>query len=216
MLKASLIGCAVVVASFSVARAEDDPLKELAERYSAQQSRCDEAMEKASTDQQRKEVLETLSPRHALIEEFLAIEKSHRGQPVAFSALYRLVLHATSAGDPDSPASRGRVRAIQVLRKHYLEYPDLNLLLGHFNIGAFVPEAEGLLLDATSSPHRHVRAAARYQLANFLANKASLAEMFGPDAPPPDPKLAAHPLERFHFRCGGIRSAESSFGTRIP
>ena len=23
-------------------------------------------------------------------------------------------------------------------------------------------------------------------------------------------------LERFHFRCGGSRSAESSFGTRVP
>jgi hypothetical protein len=27
--------------------------------------------------------------------------------------------------------------------------------------------------------------------------------------------FTAH-LERFHFRCSGIRSVESSFGTRIP
>lgn len=194
MLRSNFIGCALWLAIAAVAQSADDPFTALAERYTAQEARYAEALKKATTDEQRKEVNETLSPRHALVQEFLAIESSHRGQPAAISALYRLAFHATSAGDPDSPASRGRVEVIQILRKHYLEHPDLNLLLGQLNSGVLAPEAEGLLLDATKSPHRQVRAAARHQLAQFLANKASLAEIFGPEAPPVDPELATRPL----------------------
>lgn len=190
MLKTSVLVCILVAASFSAARAAEDPLKQLAERYSAQDKLFDEARERATTDQERIKVFETLDPRNALVDEILAIEKSHRGQPAAISALYRLVLHAISVGNPDLPASQGRVKAIQILREHYLEHPDLNLLLGHFNSGAFVPEAEGLMRDAAKSPHRHVRAAARFQLARFLAYKARLADLFGPSSPLPDPKSA--------------------------
>jgi thiol-disulfide isomerase/thioredoxin len=181
MLRTTLVGCVMVVASFSVAQAEDDPLKELGERYTAQEKRYEEVMESAKTDQERKEAFK-LSPRNAFVDEFLAIEKSHRGQPAAISALYRLMRHAASVGDPGVPASQGRVKAIQILRDHYLEHPDLNLLFSSFGSGAFVPEAEGLLRDATKSPHRQVRAAALYQLSRFLETKAQLAELFGPNA----------------------------------
>jgi thiol-disulfide isomerase/thioredoxin len=193
MLRTSLVGVVILVASFSVVRAEDEPLKELGERYTAQQKRYEEASESAKTDQERQEVFEKLDPRNTFVDEFMAIEKSHRGQPAAISALYQLMRHAISVGDPDIAASQGRVKAIQILRDHYLEHPDLNLLLGHFNGGTVVPEAEGLLREATKSSHQEVRATARYHLARFLKYKIQLAEIFGPDSPPADSTIDAHP-----------------------
>ena len=186
MLRITLVGCVIIVATFSAARAEDDPLKELGERYAVQQKRFQEAVQKAKTDQERTEIFNTLHPANSLVDDFVALEQSHRGQPSGISALFQLLRHASSVWDPAIPASQGGVTAIQILRDHYLEHPDLNLLLGHFGGGAVVPEAEGLLRDATKSPHPEVRATARYQLARFLKRKIELEEDWGPDSPPPD------------------------------
>ena len=198
MLRAALVGCVMMLAGLSIARAEDDPLKELGERYAAQQKRFQEAVQKAKTDQERTEIFNTLHPTNYLVDDFVALEQSHRGQPAGISALYQLIRHAISIWDPEIPASQGGVKAIQILRDHYLEHPDLNLLLGHFGGGgAIVPEAEGLLRDATKSPHPEVRATARYQLARFLKRKIALQEDWGPDSPLPDsttegPELIAY------------------------
>ena len=198
MRRAALVGCVMMLASLTVVRAQDDPLKELSERYTAQQKHWQEAVQKAKTDQERTEIFNTLHPANALVDDFLALEQSHRGQPSGISALYQLIRHATSVWDPEIPASQGGVKAIQILRDHYLDHPSLNLLLGHFGGGAaVVPEAEGLLRDATKSPHPEVRATARYQLARFLKRKIELEEDWGPDSPSPDsstedPELVAY------------------------
>lgn len=200
MLRSTLVGCVIVVASVPVIRAEGDPLKVLGERFTAQQRRYEEAGQKAETDHERKEVFATLHPINAFVGDFVAIEQSHRGQPIAISALYQLIRQAIGVGDPEIPASQGRVKAIQILRDHYLEHPDLYLLLGHFNGGAVVPEAEGLLRDATKSPHQQVRATARYHLARFLNYKIQLAEKFGqPTSPAVDSTVEETP-ERIELR----------------
>jgi len=182
-----LIAWAILWASAYVALAADDPLTALAERFQLQQQRYDDAFKQAPTDEAKGEVFRTLHPYNALVADFLALEESHRGQPAAISALYHLMRHANSVGEADLPASQGRIAAMRVAREHYMTHPDLGLLLAHFTGGCFVPEAEAWLQDAMKSPHRAVQAAARFQLARFLAIKAQLAEMFGPDAAPASP-----------------------------
>jgi thiol-disulfide isomerase/thioredoxin len=186
MLRTTLVGCVVIVTSLSAVCAEDDPLKELGERYAAQQKLWQEASRIAKTDKERTEIFNTLHPANALVEDFVTLEQSHRGQPAGISALYQLIRHATSVWDPETPASQGGVKAIRILRDHYLEHPDLSLLLGHFSRNAVIPEAEGLLRDAAKSPHAQVRASARYQLARFLKTRIELEEDWGPDSTPPD------------------------------
>lgn len=195
MLTTTLVGCVLVVVSISAVRAEDDPLKELGERDAAQQKRYDEARAKAKTAGEPRKVFETLDPRNALVDEFLATERSQRGQPAAISVLYRVVHDGTSLGNQDIPATQGRLKAIRIIRDHYLEHPDLDLLIGYLNGGPFddFPEIERLLRDAAKSPYQHVRAAAGYYLARFFAYKARMTELVGPGSPflnstDPDPE----------------------------
>lgn len=199
MLRTPLVGCVIVVASFAVVRGDDDPLKTLDERYAAQQKRYDEARAKAKTAGERRKVFETLDPRNALVDEFLATEKSQRGRPAAISVLYNLMYKGTDLGNQDIPATQGRLKAIRIIRDHYLEHPDLNLLIGHLNGGPYddFAEIERLLRDAAKSPHQHVRAAARYHLARFFAYKARTTELFGPGSPflnstDPDPEFVEY------------------------
>ncbi|HTM56577.1 MAG TPA: TlpA disulfide reductase family protein [Pirellulales bacterium] len=192
MFRATL-ACAIVVASLHAVRADDDPLAEFAKRYAAQEARYEEAEEHAKSDQERKEVFDSLHPVNAFVGDLVALEASHRGQPAGISALYSLMRNAIGVGLPQTPASQGRVKAIQIVREHYLDHPDLDLLLVHFVSGAFTPEAEGLLTEAMSSPHAQVRVAARYQLARFLVMKAELAEIFGPNSTAPTSTVETHP-----------------------
>jgi hypothetical protein len=62
---------------------------------------------------------------------------------------------------------------IGLLQEHYLGHADLDLLLTGFEAGFHAPAAEGLLRRAAESPHRHVRAAALYQLASWLGDSAN-------------------------------------------
>jgi thiol-disulfide isomerase/thioredoxin len=186
MFKAILFACALAAASCSVATADDSSLAGLSARYKVQEEFVREAREKAKTPEEQQAVFVTADPRNVFVDDFLKVEAAHRGEPDAISALFHLMRHAVSVGDPDAKATQGRVKAIQVLREHYVQHPDLDLLLTHFEAGVFVPEAEGLLRDAMQSPHQAVRAAARYHLACFLAHKAKMAEIFGPGAKPLD------------------------------
>ena len=162
---------ASTVASFACA--QDALLKDLGERYEAQKTKYRQGLDAAETPEARIEVFETLDPRNMFVDEFLEIEKDHRGSPAAVSALYNLMLNALGMGDPDAPASQGRVKAIELLREHYIDHPDLDLLLGFLRAGAYVPQAEDFLREATRSSQEHVRIAALYHLAHFLQHKAT-------------------------------------------
>ncbi len=158
--------------------AQDDVLKELGERYDSQQTEFCNALNAAKSAAGYDEVSLTLDPRNVFVEEFLAIEQKHRDSPAAVSALYHLMANAVGTGDPDAPASHGRVEAINILRENYIGHSDLDLLLSHLEAGAFVPQAEALLREATRSPYEHVRIAARYHLASFLRHKAQFATQY--------------------------------------
>lgn len=195
MCRTCLLGSILLTAlCVSNVRAGNDPLEALGQRYLEQQKLYDQARASAKTDAEALAALADTHPINVFVDDFLAIEESYRGQAAAISALYQLTANAGGIGDPDLAASRGRVKAIQRLREHYREHPDIDLLFDNFEAGCFVPEAEGLLRDATQSPHRHVRAAARYLLARFLCLKADMDEWFGADSTTSDPTAGTSPI----------------------
>ncbi len=169
--------------------AQDDILKQIGERYEAQQTKFDAAYKNARSTEERGNVfrqLDPLDPRNTFVEEFLALEEKYRRQPVAISALYRLLRNAVSTSDPDFPVSQGRVKAIKILREHYLDHPDLDLLLDFLDHGAFVPQAEDLLREVTKSADERVRASGLYYLASFLRHKAELVDDLEEEPRAPD------------------------------
>jgi len=168
----------LVIVAATTAWAQDDGLETLGRRYEAQKEKYRKASETATTEKERHDLILSADVRNVFVDDLLSIEAEHRDQPTAVSALYKLLKNGTSTSDPQSRASQGRVRAIEVLRQHYIDHPDLDLLLTGFEAGAFVPEAELLLRGATHSPHRYVRAAACYFLARFLCHKRYLIEHF--------------------------------------
>jgi thiol-disulfide isomerase/thioredoxin len=170
----------LAVACCLPALADDDPLQPLGERYEAQQNLYRAALKQATSDAERRAAFEKLDPRNVLVEDFLAVEAAHRGEPAGVSALYQLIRGASGVADLDGPAAKGRSRAVAIAREHYREHPHLHYLFAFLVNGVIAPEAEGLLEDAIQSPHKRVRAAARFQLARFLKNQATLAEMFAP------------------------------------
>ena len=178
-----LIGMLLASLCCTLALADDDPLQALSERFEAQENLYQAARKEAKTDAEHLEAFEKLDPRNVLIDDFLAVEAANRGTTDGVSALYHLMRHAASVGDPECAAAKGRVRAIEIARTHYLEHPQLHFLFAFFSSGAFAPEAEGLLENATRSPDKRVRAAARYQLARFLQYEALLAELVAGDSP---------------------------------
>jgi hypothetical protein len=166
----------LVSASAGVGFAEDLVLKNLGEKYVAQQSKYAEAIRAASSEEERESLVRKMDPRQVFVQDFLEIESKHRGQSAAISALYRLIENAKGITETELPAWQGRVKAIAVAREHYLKHEDLDLLLTSFESGAYTAEAEHLLRDAAVSPHERVRAAGKYWLGRFLEYKAAGAQ----------------------------------------
>ena len=171
-LAAFSAGCVIVSQSL----AQSDVLRQLGERYETRQAVYREALGKANNTDSADANLEKLDARNMFVDNFLDVEQQYRGQPAAISALYQLMKNASGVGDPDAPASAGRVRAIRILKQHYLDHPDLDLLLSSFESGAFVPEAESLLRAASQSRDERVRTTARYRLASFLRFEIQVAD----------------------------------------
>jgi len=155
--------------SATIAGAQDDALEELGKRYEAQEQKWLRAQKTATTDEEWYELHLSTDPENVFVGELLSFEAEHRCQPAGVSALYKLL--DSSSIDPDAPALQGRVKAIAILREHYIDHPDLDLFMREVHNATYGPEAEPLLRSARNSPHRHVRAAACYTLARFLRSK---------------------------------------------
>lgn len=195
--------CFAFISAVSFLIADETAFMELAERSEALAAEFRSRDSAAMSDEERNDLYNRLHPDCALVDDWIAVEAGHRGEPAAVSALVHLFHNAGKTGDFDSPASRGRVRGIEILKSHYLNHPDLDLMLSGFLYGAFVPEAEELLRKAGDSPHQHVRAAAEFQLARFLHYKVQYVEHFGSDSDPPrDSPL----IIKWHRKC--LRLAE--------
>lgn len=96
------------------------------------------------------------------------------GKPAGLYALNFVVMYACKFGDPDIPVSRGRERAVRLLRDHYLDHEDLDVALHSLKSGPILFGGEELLKAVSEkSPHEHVRATALFCWAQLLAHKAN-------------------------------------------
>lgn len=154
----------------------DKALDALAERSAALERGYRQAMAQARSPEERLDIYRRLAPGNAMLDDYFAFERDHRGEPAAIAVLYRLMAAAMSVGDSELPVSKARVKAIEVARTHYAEHSDLDALLNSFEAGAWTPEAEPLLRRAMDSPHAHVRACATVRLASWLWHRISLVQ----------------------------------------
>lgn len=147
--------------------------EELVARYTVLQEEF-YADQPRSGDDRQKRFLE-LHPVNTMVGDFLALERQSRGSRIGFSCLYHLVVSGVSTPDANSPVTKGKVAALQILGRHYRDHPDIDLTFRNLFRGARIVESKKFLRDLIrASPHSHVRANAMFELANHLALEANL------------------------------------------
>ncbi len=117
--------------------------------------------------------------RLTVLKRCFEVEKEKRGSRAAIGALH-FIMRAGSTTGAQSVID-GRERASKLLREHYLDHRDLDLLISDFTAGyGGLAESEALLRAARrDSPYPHVRAAASLHLAELLRHRARMNKMFG-------------------------------------
>jgi len=115
--------------------------------------------ENATTEAERERIT-TPHPAHSMVEDFINLEKAHRGTQVGISALHQLVSQAGSDGDADSPSAKGRQAALKILSEYYADHSDLDVMFPWLSSGAGGPEDKPFLRRAAESSQRHVRGTA--------------------------------------------------------
>jgi beta-lactamase regulating signal transducer with metallopeptidase domain/protocatechuate 3,4-dioxygenase beta subunit/peroxiredoxin len=118
-------------------------------------------------------------PRLTMLDRCFLIEEQNRGTRAAIGALH-FVMRAAATTAMEQACIDGQKRAATLLREHYLDHPDLDLLIYEFSAGwGGGPECEALLRAALEkSPHPYVRAAAGLHLAEYLSHRARMYQMF--------------------------------------
>jgi thiol-disulfide isomerase/thioredoxin len=127
--------------------------------------------ENATTEAERERIAAPY-PAHSMVEDFINLEKAHRGTQVGISALHQLVSQAGSGGDADSAPAKSRQAALKILSKHYADHSDLDVMFPWLSSGAGGPEDKPFLRRAAKSSQRHVRGTALLALAKYLMFEA--------------------------------------------
>jgi len=132
--------------------------------------------EKVKTDKEQIALLH-LAPSHddKLVKSLFELEQKHRGLTTGLMSLEFVMRLAQNGMDPESPAAKGRDRAIAILAENYLAHEDLDLCLEQLRGGTLALGYEKLCAAALKrSPHPHVRAAALLHWATLLNESAGL------------------------------------------
>lgn len=153
----------------------------LADRYVIERDRFYREVENVTDPDARIRAFAEHDPANTMFNEFLDLERGHRGTKVGFSALYHLVsvAFASYGCDPAYPVSEAAHEALQRLAEHYTGEPDLDVVFWWLSPGPCGDDARALLERAADSPHRHVRGAALFTSADKLANQAETLTMLG-------------------------------------
>lgn len=134
-----------------------------------------EAAQKAYQKAVDGDAQDKLDPRYVMVDRCLAFEAEHRGNRLGIGALYYVMRAAATA--VNTKVNSARTKAIEILDKHYLAHPDLDLLISDFDAGSGDPTAEPFLRHLIEqSPFDYVRAAALFQLAEARFDFLHLAE----------------------------------------
>jgi peroxiredoxin len=177
-----LFGCLLSVSQATEPASEEavEKFKALREEFTKREQEFRKQSENLDDDQRDKLYLQ-LYPTNSMVEDFQELERAERGNRVGLSCLNQLVRDSIPLGFNDAPVSVAKQKALVLLRDHYLNHPDLDLILKQVNsshyAGAFhARETIQLLEAARKSPHRNVRCAALYYLAEHFYLGADLAQ----------------------------------------
>src|SRR4051812_35647359 len=165
-----------------IARAQtpEEQFEALRLRYIAEQEKVQAEAESGKPQEERLRIYRERDPANTMIDEFLKLEEQNRGTLVGFSTLQHLtsVAYARYGGMADFPVTAGGQQALRILAAHYTDHPDLDVIF--FDISN-ANEAKAMLRRAMESPHRHVRAAATFALAQQFQTDAIVPAMLDAD-----------------------------------
>lgn len=150
--------------------------KKLQEKYRTQSDQYWKEREAVGDDLEKDQKLyETKYPGNTISQEFLDLETQYRGTQVGLSCLHHLISTGGGNSRSELPASTSKRKALVLLREHYANDPDLDVILGWVNSGAFYPEeTERLCERAAGSPYPYVRGTALYVLARHMKLKSTV------------------------------------------
>jgi peroxiredoxin len=127
-------------------------------------------------EQQR--IYQEFDPRNVMASKYLAFERTHRGDKVAFRAISEIMQDANSVGDPKTKVAKARNEMVDRLIEHYLGHEDLATVFRSMHAGPEVPRLDTLFrLASERSPHPHVRAAALLARAKSAKQKLRHVQM---------------------------------------
>ena len=115
------------------------------------------AIENAKNDEDRERAGNQFDQRNVYTPKYLAFEEKYRGTPAGLKALIKVVGFARSTWI--SPASAGRVEAIDRLIDHYVAFDGIEQAFDHLRGGVPVPREKELLKAVVEkNPSRHAQA----------------------------------------------------------
>ena len=124
-------------------------------------------------------------PRESMTDRCLEFEAQHRGTRMAIGALH-FVTRAKATSSSRKPHN-ACLRAIEVMKDHYINHPDVDLLITEFDAGDGMPGCDSLLLKLSEeSPYAYVRAQSLFELAKQRFLMTHLKEKIVTDSEEPD------------------------------
>jgi peroxiredoxin len=172
-LSLTVLLCVLLNGSYAAEPSSEEAVKKFEQLQETFQSRKEQywkSREELGEDSDHlQELYEAKDPANTMAKDFLDLEQQNRGTQVGLSCLHHLVSQGGGIGTSEYPVSTAKQKALVLLREHYANDPDLDVILDWVNFGAFYgAETEKLLEQAAQSPHRHVRGTALFQLAKHM------------------------------------------------
>ncbi|MCA9032367.1 MAG: hypothetical protein KDA66_16230, partial [Planctomycetaceae bacterium] len=182
-----LIGFQVTAYAQDVAPGEAEFLK-LKEKYDQLMEEWWQQEEGIEDKELRQQHFEQSYPAHVMTEPFFELEANYRGTNVGLSCLHQLISAVGAISPQDDPANRAAQRALQLVSEHYLDHPDVELILSWI-VGRDIDGCDEVLQKLAKSPHRKFQGQARIVMAQQcksdifdVATRQALLELMGDDA----------------------------------
>lgn len=201
-----LVGLLVPASAQDVAPGEAEFLK-LKEQYDQLMEEWWKQDEAIEDDELRQRHFEQSYPAHVMTEPFFELEANYRGTNVGLSCLHQLISAIGAINPVDNPANRAAQRALQLVSEHYVDHPDVELILSWI-VGRDIDGCDEFLQKLAKSPHRKLQGQARIVLAQQCKSdihgteiRRTLLELMEDDAEFEERRLL---LKEFQVRKAGL------------
>ncbi|MEZ5942217.1 MAG: TlpA disulfide reductase family protein [Planctomycetaceae bacterium] len=154
-----LVGFQARASAQEVASGEAELVK-LKEKYDQLMEEWWQQEEGIEDKKQRQQHFEQSYPAHVMTEPFFELEANYRGTNVGLSCLHQLISAVGAISLKDDPANRAAGRALQLVTEHYLDHPDIDLILS-WTTNRDIDGCDRFLKELANSPRRELRGQAR-------------------------------------------------------